>query len=409
MPNANKTIIFIIQGDPMQTIEASFEIVTPMFIGGGTPDEVDLRPPSIKGALRFWWRALQWGLCLQESAQNLSAALKLLHEREAELFGAAAKDEKYGQGKLQIRLNSGHLREIATLANLTSGQTYLLGQGLHHFRDGLLKKALEANQTFTIRLKLADDVESEAVLNTLIIWGLLGGLGSRARKGWGSVAIQSLIYKKTLGAEGEIIEIPNSIDTYKTKLKELLKNTAASLPPFTAFSNETRIDLSKTGNNALTLLGEIGLEMQVYRSYGRASQPGGEHKVAGKTAEQNFSTDHDVVLNFTQRVPINSHPKRVIFGLPHNYFFSNGVKVDVHAVDTSGTEHRRSSSLFIHIHKLGSEYIAVQSLLKADFLPPTDKIQLKNTQRNIDLPCSVNWGDITDYLDRFNKGTGRFV
>ncbi len=63
----------------MKTIEASFEIVTPMFISGAD-DVADLRPPSIKGALRFWWRALHWGQCLQE-AGNKEEALALLHKR----------------------------------------------------------------------------------------------------------------------------------------------------------------------------------------------------------------------------------------------------------------------------------------------------------------------------------------
>lgn len=408
----------------MQTIEASFEIVTPMFIGGGNPNDVELRPPSIKGALRFWWRALQWGQCLQ--GRTSQAALAELYKQEAEMFGAAVKDDKYGQGKLQIRLEkflgNPELPSLSKYDDISSGQTYLLGQGLYHFRNGFLKKALYADQSFTIRLTLSDDVEPETVLNTLLIWGLLGGLGSRSRRGWGSVAIRSLIYKKNLGEkEGVAIEIPNSIDAYKTRLQELLTNKAPTLPPFTAFSSETRIDLSKTGNNALNLLGEVGLEMQMYRSYGKKDHSG-IHKVAGKKAEPTFAkSDHDVVLfDFAQeRIPINTitnPPKRVIFGLPHNYFFADKTKVDVIAIDTKipinkkkERQHRRASPLFIHIHKFGSgECIAVQSLLEADFLPATYKIQLENTTKNskkkgttVELPCTINWADITDYLNRF--------
>ncbi|ASF46389.1 type III-B CRISPR module RAMP protein Cmr1 [Methylovulum psychrotolerans] len=387
----------------MQTIEARFEIVTPMFIGGGNPDEVELRPPSIKGALRFWWRALHWGQCLGIQNNNISDALTLLHEREAALFGAAANDDKYGQGKLQIRLTlEENLREYPRPTNLPSGQAYLLGQGLYHFDNGLLKKALDANQHFTIHLKLANDVKPEPVLNTLLIWGLLGGLGSRSRKGWGSVAIRSLIYKKSLGEDGRAIEVPDTTNTYKTKVQELLMDLAPCLPPFTAFSKKTRIDLSKIGNNALTLLGGIGQEMQMYRSYGRRDRQG-NHVVGNQPAEQNFGNDHDLILDFFGHRSITTHPERVIFGLPHNYFFSNGAKVDVHAVDaTTGSEHRRSSPLFIHIHKFTSgDCIAVQSLLKANFLPATDKIQLK-AKTALNLACSVDWNVINQYLDRFN-------
>ena len=60
----------------MQIIEADYNIVTPMFIGGGDKQEApEIRPPSVKGALRFWWRALQWGECLNSQNQDVSAAL----------------------------------------------------------------------------------------------------------------------------------------------------------------------------------------------------------------------------------------------------------------------------------------------------------------------------------------------
>jgi len=44
----------------MQEIKATYKIVTPMFLGGADHEE-EIRVPSIKGALRFWWRALAWG------------------------------------------------------------------------------------------------------------------------------------------------------------------------------------------------------------------------------------------------------------------------------------------------------------------------------------------------------------
>ncbi|HPU57120.1 MAG TPA: type III-B CRISPR module RAMP protein Cmr1, partial [Verrucomicrobiota bacterium] len=46
----------------MKTLTATYRIVTPMFLGGANPEsQAELRISSIKGALRFWWRALMWG------------------------------------------------------------------------------------------------------------------------------------------------------------------------------------------------------------------------------------------------------------------------------------------------------------------------------------------------------------
>ena len=42
----------------MESQEFEVEIVTPLFLGGADPNKAELRAPSIKGALRFWWRAL---------------------------------------------------------------------------------------------------------------------------------------------------------------------------------------------------------------------------------------------------------------------------------------------------------------------------------------------------------------
>lgn len=37
--------------------EFEVEVVTPMFMGSANINEAELRTPSLKGMLRFWWRA----------------------------------------------------------------------------------------------------------------------------------------------------------------------------------------------------------------------------------------------------------------------------------------------------------------------------------------------------------------
>jgi len=403
----------------MQIIEAAFEIVTPMFIGGADKTEdPEIRPPSIKGALRFWWRALQWGACLKQAKGNAEQALHALHEQEAELFGAAFKDNKYGQGRILLKLKKSSGKELpakkASIPNPSSGQQYLLGQGLYHFKEGLLQSALESQQTFKVVLKTDNEVDAQPIINTLMLFGLLGGLGSRARKGWGSVAIQSLTYTDK-DKNKQNITTPEDKASYKNMLTGLLSQLPDEMPPFTAFSKQTRIDLSAFTNiSAENLLTNVGNEQQMYRSYGKNS--GGGHKVSGKEAEQNFKGDHDLVIDFAQRENITEHPRRIVFGLPHNYFYSDKTKVDVIAVDTTipknkkSRQHRRSSPLFIHIHELAGEYIAVQSLIKADFLSDKDKIQLEITTKNdrhkgekVELSPHINWNDIITYLERFKE------
>ena len=68
---------------PPVTLTAEFKIVTPMFIGGADQSPSDgIRPPSVKGALRFWWRALNWGKFREAPGADDAAALRALHEEE---------------------------------------------------------------------------------------------------------------------------------------------------------------------------------------------------------------------------------------------------------------------------------------------------------------------------------------
>ena len=87
-------------------IEAEFTIVTPMFIGDANQEADDVRPPSLKGALRFWWRALYWSDCWRDAKGNETQALKLLHEQEARLWGCAATGEDSAQSAVVLRLHS---------------------------------------------------------------------------------------------------------------------------------------------------------------------------------------------------------------------------------------------------------------------------------------------------------------
>jgi CRISPR-associated protein Cmr1 len=240
----------------MQTIEASFEIVTPMFIGGGTPEEVDLRPPSIKGALRFWWRALQWGQCLQESEQNQSEALKLLHELEAELFGAAVKDEKYGQGLFMIKIKKIENKgiESAWPRNNKDDAAYL-GYGLDKTKDAPHRQAIPPTQ-FSLCLglkKQITDIQKQQLKQSLMFWGFLGGLGSRARRGFGSVSLTKL--------DEQDFTFENQ-EAYSKAINDLLGKIvlAPNMPIFTALNKGMQIAIAHRDSTYKKVMDNIGRE-----------------------------------------------------------------------------------------------------------------------------------------------------
>ncbi len=378
------------------TIRATYRIVTPMFIGDATQQASGISPASVKGALRFWWRALMWGQIRD---------LKELHKQEGALFGSSA--DKGNAAAFTL-----HVTPYTKPANLATppkaGIQYLLGQGLYSFRDGYLRPALSENGTFDVTLHIHSkhteqsqenyQQQQASLVNALMVLGLLGGLGSRARKGLGSLSIESLTHNSIS------IELPQN----SAELKQWLKGcqSTAVIPPFTAFSTETRIDVSLQGKNPLDILNNAGEEQQLYRSYGRKGERDEFHKVNGKKAEQNFEHDHDLVANVIRNhTAPTSIPHRSVFGLPHNYFFSS-TKGKADFAPTANERSRRASPLFIHVHQFPDKQVAlIQTLFPATFLPDLTPLAFKTKHASLAVNFSantmINWQVIHAYMDRF--------
>ena len=375
----------------MQIIEAEFTIVTPMFIGDANQEAHDVRPPSLKGALRFWWRALNWGRMLAAEGGDTANALSALHNREAELFGLAASDKTGGQGVFLLTLKQAVKAENQGFGNMSGAQLYLLGQGLgsfkgsnHTTRSALTSGTFSASLLFRPATKVDD---RHSVAEALFAFGLLGGLGSRARHGMGSVSLT--------GWQGEGFDLPQDRAAYATAIRALLASLSDTLPPFTAFSRQSRIDISAENHDPLKLLSTVGNELQMYRSFGQNG------KVAGQPAERNFTPDHDLMQSATNGERISRAPVRSVFGLPHNYFFSSTKgKADINYAP-DGTDARRASPLLLHIHRFSDgKCLAVHILLPATFLPEGAQIRIKS-KTNSKVSFTPDWKVLHTFLNRF--------
>jgi len=385
-------------------LNAEFLVVTPLFMGQDSLKGVIqaaevIRPPSVKGALRLWWRAMEWKHCLNENLGQVEAALRAMHEKECALWGVATSGlDQGGQGRFLLTVKEVESNWEYNQPSLS--QQYLLGQGLWDApRQGqpghLLRRSCKTSR-FRVEIVFRPRTtpkDIESVARSLLVWGLLGGLGSRSRKGFGSVAIQSL---DCPNGQSSVFQVPQSMYALSTTLTALLAPLTHGLPPFTAFSDATRIDGSLSGTSAMSLLDKAGDEMQFYRSNGRGGL------VRGQEAEPTFRSDHEVVQNVAFGNHVTTAPRRVVFGLPHNYFFSStDSKVDIPG--QGATWERRASPLFIHIHQFPTGKCAlIQSLLPAEFLPDGVQVRMKPDRARIqNVNPGVDWSVITDYLDRF--------
>lgn len=395
----------------MRKINAQFEITSPMFLAGHSCElpngGLTIRPPAIKGALRFWWRALVYPALHHKKSGRTKEALAALHLAESVLFGNAASDKtKSGQSLVLLRVLDNAKPEDSikpdadkaqgdALSNINyAGCHYLLGQGL--FRNSLSRAYIKTNTKFSLQLVFKPAVSPEQVTevkNALLAFGLLGALGSRARKGFGSV--QLLSWDETVADKQTSLPVPQTKEEYKTAVAQLFNqgHLLKELPPFSAFSAYAMADISLTDTSAVDALNHLGQKQQLYRGYGENSS--GAHLVNKKAALQLFSDDHDSMYNFVQDEKTTpSQPRRLVFGLPHTVWFSSlNAKVKVELAEPTKT--RRASPLFVHIQRFGEEFAAIQFLLAAQFFPSDAKLKFNKT---LSSPTAVEWAVINDYL-----------
>jgi len=373
--------------------EATYRVTTPMFAGGAKPESnAELRPTSIKGLLRFWFRAA--ALPQLESWQAVQKA-------ESELFGSTE-----GQAGFYLAVvNRQGLNQEQAEHNWRRwpGIVYL-GYGVIDHRGGVLRPYIKQRGTFTLQLVLKKKVKPEyrALLSSALkAFGFFGALGARSRKGFGSLSLESL----RIDGE-ETCKLPRNSSELRDQMRELLAEInldrdGSSMPEYTAFSPLVKVFIARTGRDPLQLLDETGRELLRYRSYGHKGINMDIHTLPwGEGAEQNFAGDHDLILDFIRgrlQKP-RAHPRRVVFGLPHNYFFlSAGQKADIEAENHK----RRASPLFIHIHALATgEYAAVLSLLPAVFLPEGERVKISDGGPHVLVDCRVNYKDIEDFFTR---------
>lgn len=297
------------------TIRATYRIVTPMFIGDATQQASGISPASVKGALRFWWRALMWGQIRD---------LKELHKQEGALFGSSA-DKEGNAAAFTLRVDTTTLK-IERKTEFPNGRqndsSSYLGLGLWTLGDQTHREYISENQTFNVVLTLKPSVntaQQQTLQDALLAWGLFGGLGSRSRRAFGSVAVQSI---------GNIPFTFSKTSDYLaavTKLFSTYRLDSITQAPFTAFDQASRFAIHDTqANNARQAHSLLGGLFKQYRG--------------------------------SKDSPVRGIKKRV-FGIP----FANG------ATDLEKNKARRASPLLFHIHPIGSQFVASSLFMPTQF------------------------------------------
>jgi len=383
----------------MIKLEASFKIVTPLFMSGADKERAELRAASIRGVLRFWWRALALGHY---------GTWQEVRKAEFNLFGSSSGGQSRVHLSLKVLRQSDE--KCKPGGHLKDGLNNYLWPGLRYLGYGAIQPELRPHLDSPVHgalklylrpsaKKIDPEMEADLLEEAIMAMGLLGGLGSRSRRGFGSF---NLLELKRDG----MTRYPKNKEDYLDSLSQIYEKHAIELsdvPDYTAFSQDSRAYILKKGKDPLELLDEIGEEMQMYRSWGQ--DKGGGYMVGDKPAEQNFKDDHDNMRN-AFFAPAIEHPRRVAFGLPHNYHFT---KLNRNLTVLPEKHERRSSPLFLHIHELSNcDYVAVASIFPTKFLPPDECILIQPKDgKEQTLPIKHDWfKELIIFVEGAHKITG---
>lgn len=334
-------------------------------------DPRGIRIPSLRGVLEFWFRALCGHLPSAE-----------VHSRQAGLFGSMSTGQgvslrptgrpQFESGKLFFNREGGNPFSFLYLGY---GPLQLLtvpserGQERenivtsHHAdqaRDAIWVGNEPRSRFCFIARGRADQIQD--LRKALTLLHLFGGVGSRSRRGWGSVEVKMKGLEPFSGKADELAgEISKLLATVWSQ--EDLPSTN-SLPMFSAFSQATKIYITK-GNGYSSyehVLAEFYRHFQRVRSYrDQASLALDDHRL-----ETND-------FNLPPSTSITDVPKRLAFGMPFQPGHKNQWEMQYRgrpaAASGSGEDiSRRASPLFLKVVRTGkNRFVGIALFLKSEF------------------------------------------
>jgi CRISPR-associated protein Cmr1 len=182
------------------------ETLTPLFMYGADGKTPELRPASIKGLMRFWWRAINGDLPLDK-----------FREQEAEIFGSTEKKSKLiifpieiiEEKDYKISLTPHHKKEYCSQDN----------KNCFFKHDKCMKANKKTGKlyTFKIQMLLKNNpyLNNDKLINLFKTVTILGGFGQRSRRGFGSARIKRIDENEVLSSLGEITNFINTIPKFQ--------------------------------------------------------------------------------------------------------------------------------------------------------------------------------------------------
>ncbi|MBI5207100.1 MAG: type III-B CRISPR module RAMP protein Cmr1 [Candidatus Firestonebacteria bacterium] len=332
----------------MEKLTVTLKTVTPLFLGGADPKcPAELRASSIKGALRFWYRAID-----PEYIKN-----------EPKIFGST----EHGQGCFGIKIisttpnsdkwNRTEYGKLDVKENINgkevvrNGINYL-GFPLDMKREGnkIIRNFIPFGKEIKLYFPLKPNIKDEekdkikkALLSSIWLLGHIGGLGSRSRRGFGTVALHEWNWNGASITELNIInKISNTpekwLENFKKELEKIIRwYPGINKSNHTVINHNTKFYLFKKGEKVQRendktykpwemALFKAGMKMQEFRQRMKLGDKNSDyHRVKAHLAKKYPDATYDEKKELLPRQVLDFSPKRVSFGLPLTFRY-NSVK-----------------------------------------------------------------------------------
>ncbi len=176
----------------MDSVIYECENITPIIMNGANSSP-ELRAQSIKGWMRYWWRAIT-------AYENIEE----LKNKEREVFGSLDKKAKFS---IRISFEKNNLK-IET-QNIVPHRELEEYDGKNKF---IMVNAIK-NIKFNVKFMFSNSEYKELICDLFEICCVLGAIGKRSRKGFGSI--------KIIKKSSEEFYTPDSMEQIVNKLNKI--------------------------------------------------------------------------------------------------------------------------------------------------------------------------------------------
>ena len=275
-------------------IKVKARVITPIFISGSNQKEAEMRAPSIKGILRFWFRA------------GFGEFSDKMIKKEEEIFGSKEKACVF-----QIRTSQAN-------SDTFDRSSYKEYPGISYFLPFLEREeVIPEERDFYIRLRFfkdAKDKDIKVVLSSfwLLLW--FGGIGTRARRGFGSLLLEHIEPEDIIQELNFKLQQRN-INGLKNFLKENLKKAVELINP-----DESHL----SGLPEYTLLNRQNTKIYLWKtpfnSWQEAIDNAGQLLMNWRNKKP---PDYNEIRNFINKNKPPEKLKRPAFGLPIQFYYKS--------------------------------------------------------------------------------------